>query len=126
MKFCICSTLLTFCYSDFILPIYRHGKYKNTWQCVVYTFKNEGPKGFYKGISASYVGISETVIHFVIYEQLKSEFRKYHNIEHKTFVDFLSFMGAAAISKTTASCLAYPHGELNTNVMRCDQGLSQD
>ena len=89
----------------------RHGAYRNSWQCIVYTYKHEGLRGFYKGVTASYVGISETVIHFVIYEQLKQLFRKYHNIEHKNVLDFLSFMGAAAISKTTASCLAYPHGE---------------
>lgn len=35
--------------------------------------------GFYKGITASYVGISETVIHFVIYEALKSKIVCYCN-----------------------------------------------
>lgn len=30
-----------------------------------------GLRGFYKGITASYFGISETVVHFVIYETLK-------------------------------------------------------
>ncbi|XP_072036660.1 solute carrier family 25 member 36-A-like isoform X2 [Amphiura filiformis] len=93
-----------------------HGAYRNSWQCIRYTYKNDGLRGFYKGVSASYVGISETVIHFVIYEQLKQLFRKYHNIEHKNFLDFLSFMGAAAISKTTASCLAYPHEVARTRL----------
>ncbi len=106
-----------FCNLFFCSPLspfpsyFRHGAYKNSWQCIKYTYKNDGFRGFYKGVTASYVGISETVIHWVIYEQLKQVFRKYHNIEHKNFIDFLSFMGAAAISKTTASCLAYPHGK---------------
>lgn len=36
-------------------------------------YRTSGITGFYKGITASYVGISETVIHFVIYEAIKSK-----------------------------------------------------
>lgn len=31
-----------------------------------------GLRGFFKGLSASYAGVSETVLQFVIYEKLKS------------------------------------------------------
>lgn len=42
-------------------------------QCIRKIYRTSGVIGFYKGITASYVGISETVIHFVIYEALKSK-----------------------------------------------------
>lgn len=42
-------------------------------QCIQRIYKKSGFLGFYKGISASYFGISETVIHFVIYEALKAK-----------------------------------------------------
>lgn len=42
-------------------------------ECIRKIYKTSGFMGFYKGITASYVGISETVIHFVIYEALKSK-----------------------------------------------------
>uniref|UniRef100_A0AAG5CVV5 Mitochondrial carrier protein n=1 Tax=Anopheles atroparvus TaxID=41427 RepID=A0AAG5CVV5_ANOAO len=42
-------------------------------QCVRRIYESQGVRGFYKGITASYVGISETVIHFVIYEALKKK-----------------------------------------------------
>lgn len=42
-------------------------------ECIRKIYKTSGLIGFYKGITASYVGISETVIHFVIYEALKSK-----------------------------------------------------
>lgn len=42
-------------------------------ECIRRIYKTSGLLGFYKGISASYVGISETVIHFVIYEALKAK-----------------------------------------------------
>lgn len=72
--------------------------------------------GFYKGITASYYGISETVIHFVIYEALKAQLiarRSRSDLDgnEKTSKDFLEFMMAGAISKTIASCISYPHGE---------------
>ncbi len=42
-------------------------------QCIQRIYKTSGLIGFYKGITASYFGISETVIHFVIYEALKAK-----------------------------------------------------
>lgn len=42
-------------------------------ECVRRIYATQGLTGFYKGITASYVGISETVIHFVIYEALKKK-----------------------------------------------------
>ena len=78
-----------------------------------------GIKGFYKGITASYFGISETIIHFVIYEYLKNKFKKLRqeklpeNCKENSndLVQAMQFMTAGAISKTCASILAYPHGK---------------
>lgn len=42
-------------------------------ECVRRIYERQGITGFYKGITASYFGISETVIHFVIYEAIKSK-----------------------------------------------------
>lgn len=42
-------------------------------ECIRKIYKTSGIIGFYKGITASYVGISETVIHFVIYEAIKAK-----------------------------------------------------
>lgn len=39
--------------------------------CIRNIYQESGLRGFYKGITASYFGISETVVHFVIYETLK-------------------------------------------------------
>lgn len=42
-------------------------------QCMRKIYRTSGFLGFYKGITASYFGISETVIHFVIYEAIKAK-----------------------------------------------------
>ena len=69
--------------------------------------------GFRRGLSASFYGISETVIHFVIYEALKKRITDQNPEGGGTtsFGSFMGFMGCGAISKTIATCLAYPHGE---------------
>lgn len=40
-------------------------------------FAFQGIAGFYRGITASYYGISETVIHFVVYEFIKAKLIAY-------------------------------------------------
>lgn len=50
-------------------------------ECIKKIYRTSGVAGFYKGISASYFGISETVIHFVIYEAIKTK------IVSKNFID---------------------------------------
>lgn len=45
----------------------------NVRQAIKRIYETNGLRGFYKGITASYFGISETVVHFVIYEALKKK-----------------------------------------------------
>lgn len=75
--------------------------------------------GFYKGITASYFGISETIVHFVIYEFIKLKLAEYQSkrtlssdeLPSDSKLNFFQYMGAAATSKSFASIIAYPHGK---------------
>ena len=84
-------------------------------QCVKLVYKESGIAGFYKGITASYYGISETMVHFVIYEYLKKVILARNrelegrSSDQKKLKDYFMFMGAAACSKTSASVICYPH-----------------
>ena len=90
--------------------------------CVRRIYQQDGIRGFYKGLSASYYGVSETVLHLVVYEAVKAHLT-HPNITSASgkdsqsgskdmqTVDFFKFMLAGAISKSFATCLAYPHGE---------------
>lgn len=64
------------------------------------------------------MGISETIVHFVIYEAIKAELIAHRSnvTEEKSSKDFLEFMLAGAISKTIASCIAYPHEVARTRL----------
>lgn len=88
----------------------------NALQCARYVYQTEGIRGFYRGLTASYAGISETMICFLIYETLKkklaeSQLTSPNNQVEKGASDFLGLMMAAAFSKGCASCIAYPHGK---------------
>ncbi|XP_023717143.1 mitochondrial carrier protein Rim2 [Cryptotermes secundus] len=88
-------------------------------QCIRRIYRTNGLLGFYKGITASYFGISETVVHFVIYEAIKAKLMAYRSgqpTDSKSSRDFLEFMMAGAVSKTIASCIAYPHEVARTRL----------
>ncbi|VDM62216.1 unnamed protein product [Angiostrongylus costaricensis] len=57
----------------------HHGK-STILQMIRRVYSREGIKGFYKGVTASYAGVSETVIQFVIYEYLRSILLRHRNV----------------------------------------------
>ncbi|XP_030625994.1 solute carrier family 25 member 33 [Chanos chanos] len=99
----------------------RGEKKMNALQCARYVYKTEGIRGFYRGLTASYAGISETMICFLIYETLKkhleaSRFTSPTTDTEKGASDFLGLMMAAAFAKGCASCIAYPHEVIRTRL----------
>ncbi|XP_064459687.1 mitochondrial carrier protein Rim2-like isoform X2 [Ornithodoros turicata] len=88
--------------------------------CIRDIYARHGLMGFYKGITASYFGISETIIHFVIYEFIKAKLREHRqrtrDTDAKSTRDFVQFMAAGAVSKTCASMIAYPHEVARTRL----------
>uniref|UniRef100_A0A3P8VAU8 Solute carrier family 25 member 36 n=1 Tax=Cynoglossus semilaevis TaxID=244447 RepID=A0A3P8VAU8_CYNSE len=96
----------------------------NAFECMRRVYQTDGLRGFYRGMSASYAGISETVIHFVIYEHIKRrilEARAPQNVEEdeaasRDPLDFIGMMMAAATSKSCATTIAYPHEVIRTRL----------
>jgi len=82
-----------------------------------------GVIGFWKGLTASWWGISETMIHFVIYEYLKKCLAQRQERQkgrrrgdERSAIDFIGFMMCGATSKTCATCVAYPHEVARTRM----------
>jgi solute carrier family 25 protein 33/36 len=93
----------------------RLGNNYTAWQCARHIYRTSGLRGFYKGLTASYYGLSETVIHLVVYEEIKTQLKRTkENDDVTTAWNFIEYMGAGATSKTIATCCAYPHGLLIT------------
>ncbi|KAI1892620.1 hypothetical protein AGOR_G00135450 [Albula goreensis] len=99
----------------------RGEKRMNALQCARYVYRTEGVRGFYRGLTASYAGISETMICFLIYETLKKHMTESRlttptSGTDKGASDFLGLMVAAAFAKGCASCIAYPHEVIRTRL----------
>ena len=82
-------------------------------------YHERGVRGFWRGVSASAWGISETVLHFVIYEKLKKRWAESQSLREnkkKTVTDFLAMMCCGGISKSIATSAAYPHEVARTRL----------
>ena len=93
-------------------------RYKNSWDCIKQIMRTEGVPGFYKGMSASYLGVSESALHWVLYEQMKKSLRKREEQIVETgrertwwdnTLDWTGNVGASGSAKFVAALATYPH-----------------
>jgi len=93
-------------------------QYKNSLDCAVKVFRNEGLRGLYKGLSASYLGISESALQWILYEQMKIYLAKKEALTLSTGDDqgfwnvsraWGGKIGAAGGAKLLAAIVTYPH-----------------
>ncbi|CDF40797.1 unnamed protein product [Chondrus crispus] len=97
--------------------------YRGYGDAMVRIFREEGVAGFFKGLTASYWGVTEGALHFVVYERLKAKLveenrRKIAQGHYLTTprmtedpqrLTSLQYLSAAALSKLLASMATYPH-----------------
>ncbi|OAD77190.1 hypothetical protein PHYBLDRAFT_165679 [Phycomyces blakesleeanus NRRL 1555(-)] len=107
-------------------------QYTSSLDCLLHIFRQEGIKGFYKGMSASYLGVVEGTIQWVTYEHLKKRWAisasekalqsKKRTVGGKNLQEWMGNLGAAAISKLVAACISYPHEVLRTRLRQPAEG----
>lgn len=107
-------------------------QYRNSVDCVRQIVRNEGVGSLYKGMSASYLGVAESTMQWMLYEQLKAalarrEARIVSSGRKKTWwdkaVDWTGTVGAAGGAKLVAAILAYPH-EVSRAARACFRRLT--
>ncbi|KIJ21138.1 hypothetical protein PAXINDRAFT_6907 [Paxillus involutus ATCC 200175] len=77
-------------------------------------FREEGVRGFYKGLSASYLGVTEGTIQWVLYERLK---RLSTDTQGRGGIaEWAGMLGSAGTAKCVASLITYPHEVLRTRL----------
>lgn len=100
-------------------------QYKNSFDCVTQTVRKEGIKGLYRGLSASYLGVTESTLQWVLYEQMKlylkeREGRLLHSGRDPTpwdqTVSWTGRIGAAGAAKFFAALVTYPHEVIRTRL----------
>ncbi|KAL0954101.1 hypothetical protein HGRIS_005248 [Hohenbuehelia grisea] len=85
-----------------------------SWATIKQIMREEGVRGFYKGLSASYLGVTEGTIQWVLYEKLK---RLSADAEGRGGVqEWLGMLGSAGTAKCVASLITYPHEVLRTRL----------
>ncbi|RCI16284.1 hypothetical protein L249_1852 [Ophiocordyceps polyrhachis-furcata BCC 54312] len=100
-------------------------QYRNSLDCVRQIVRNEGVGGLYKGMSASYLGVAESTLQWMLYEQMKAALRRREarlqsSGRERTlwdkFVGSTGQVGAAGGAKLIAAVLAYPHEVARTRL----------
>jgi hypothetical protein len=93
-------------------------RYRNSWDCIKQIVRTEGIRGLYKGMSASYLGVSESALHWVLYEQCKRALKAREEKivlsgRQKTWwdrtIDWTGNVGASGGAKFVAALGTYPH-----------------
>ncbi|TIA69360.1 hypothetical protein E3P91_03647 [Wallemia ichthyophaga] len=72
-------------------------------------FKNEGMRGLYRGLSASYLGVTESTLQWILYEKLKV-------MTKDSNLPYMSTMVSAGLAKSTATLITYPHEVIRTRM----------
>ncbi|TQW08977.1 Mitochondrial substrate carrier [Cordyceps javanica] len=86
------------------------------WTVCSRSSRTKVSEAFYRGLSASYLGTLETVVHLVLYERLKTLFRKggasasgAASSRHSELSHWASTAAAAGCAKVAAVLITYPH-----------------
>jgi len=81
--------------------------------CTKKTYQQEGIRGFYRGLGASYLGLFETAIQFTLYENIKT---KYIEKKQRYNLFYYEYLAISSVSKLIASALTYPHEVIRTRL----------
>eukprot|EP00981_Chlorochromonas_danica_P009779 scaffold2817_cov177-Ochromonas_danica.AAC.7 len=85
-----------------------------TYQMMAKIYREEGILAFYRGLTASFLGLSHVAIQFPLYEHLKATARSYRDDGRESFFDLLF---ASISAKFVASTITYPHEVLRARMM---------
>jgi solute carrier family 25 protein 33/36 len=105
----------------------RGRQYKNALDCTMQTLRKEGVPGLYRGLSASYLGVTESTIQWTLYEQMKiylanREQRLVDSGRVPTAWDqtiaWTGKISAAGVAKFVAALITYPHEVYTTSLWR--------
>ena len=105
-------------------------RYKNSLDCIRQTVRAEGVRGLYRGLSASYLGVTESTLQWVLYEQMKLYLSgrednliasgRQPSYWDKT-VSWAGKIAGAGTAKFFAAMITYPHEVVRTRLRQAPQ-----
>ena len=105
-------------------------QYSNSLDCVKQTVHNEGIRGLYRGLSASYLGVTESTLQWVLYERIKQYLSRREKKllalgQEPTYWDSTVSWGGrvmgAGTAKFIAAVVTYPHEVVRTRLRQAPQ-----
>ncbi|EFA84084.1 mitochondrial substrate carrier family protein [Heterostelium album PN500] len=95
--------------------------YHNAFHCCLAVIREEGVFGFYKGLGASIIGVSESAFQFVLYEGFKKRIieekrKKSHKYPNPNELTTMEYLTAAGVAKLIAAVSTYPHEVVRTRL----------
>lgn len=104
--------------------------YRSSWHCALKVLREEGLRGLYKGLSASYLGVAEGTIQWVTYEKMKRYFAERRlgessNKNNSNEGTWSEFWISATIAKFLAAIITYPHEVVRTRLREVSSNPSQ-
>ena len=100
-------------------------RYRNSLDCVRQTIREEGFRGLYRGLTASYLGVTESTLQWFLYEQGKLYLSRRQAqlvasgqdpTSWDQAVDWGGKIGAAGSAKFFAAIITYPHEVVRTRM----------
>ncbi|WVW78334.1 hypothetical protein I302_100288 [Kwoniella bestiolae CBS 10118] len=90
----------------------------NAFTMTMSIIRKEGITGLYRGLSASYLGVSEGVIQWVLYERFKrlTSSTSFDSSNQSVLSYMGSIVGASGGAKAVASLITYPHEVIRTRL----------
>ena len=109
-------------------------QYRNSMDCIRQTLRAEGIRGLYRGLSASYLGVTESTLQWVLYEQMKlylgtreakleASGREPSKLD--VTVSWTGKVGAAGTAKFFAALVTYPHEVIRTRLRQAPKSNGQ-
>ncbi|TEB22067.1 mitochondrial carrier [Coprinellus micaceus] len=89
---------------------------RGSWACIKQILREEGVRGFYKGMTASYLGVTEGTIQWVLYEKLKKMSAAGEGEARGGWKEWAGMLGSAGTAKCVASLITYPHEVIRTRL----------
>ena len=99
------------------------GAYKSTIQGTISLYRDEGIRGFYRGLLPSLFGVSHGAIQFMAYEQLKNHWALSYRAGTKDRLTNFDFLGLSAASKMFAGSITYPYQVVRSRLQTYDAGV---
>lgn len=96
------------------------GAYTSTLQGTLSLYRDEGIRGFYRGLLPSLFGVSHGAIQFMAYEQLKNHWALSYRSGSKDQLTNTDFLILSALSKMFAGSITYPYQVVRSRLQTYD------